>query len=184
MYFGRAAGFRGQKGQKVMSVKSMEQWAPPVVEEPAQSSPRRLLVVVGFDGSASAYRALDAARQLISGRPGSVVVVYVAHLSAGAELSPEAVVESLKAFDALQQEFNAAIRSRLDGVEPRWSLQRRDGAVAHQLVAAADQLDRDYDGDATIVIVVGSAMHTYHHVVGSVPVALVRHTKYPIVVVP
>ena len=26
---------------------------------------------------------------------------------------------------------------------------------------------------------VGRATHTYHHVVGSVPVALVRHAKYP-----
>jgi hypothetical protein len=27
-------------------------------------------------------------------------------------------------------------------------------------------------------------MHTYHRVVGSVPVSLVRHAKYPVLVVP
>lgn len=156
----------------------------PVVNESGESRPRRLVVVVGFDGSQSAYRALDAATKLISGRSGSIVVVYVAHLSAAAELSPEAMVESLKGFDALQQQFTDAIRSRLDGVEQRWSLLRRDGAVAHELVAAADLVVRDHGSDADTVIVVGSAMHTYHHVVGSVPVALVRHAKYPIVVVP
>ena len=167
-----------------MSAKSMEQWVKPVVKDPAQASPDQLIVVVGFDGSASAYRALDAATQLISGRPGSIVVVYVAHLSPGAELSPDAVIESLKGFDALQQEFTEAIRRRLEGVEPRWSLQRRDGAIAHELVAAADLVGDDRGNNASVVIVVGSAMHTYHHVVGSVPVALVRHAKYPIVVVP
>ena len=83
-----------------------------------------------------------------------------------------------------RQEFTDAIRSRLDSVEPRWSLQRRDGAVAHEIVAAADEVSRDHSNDTSVVIVIGSAMHTYHHVVGSVPVALVRHAKYPIVVVP
>jgi nucleotide-binding universal stress UspA family protein len=167
-----------------MSANTMEQWVTPVDNEPADSSPGRLVAVVGFDGSQSAYRALDAATQLISGRPGTIVVVYVAHLSAAAELSPDAVVESLKGFDALQQEFTEAVCTRLEGVEPRWSLQRRDGSIAHELVAAADQVGRDHDDDASVVIVVGSAMHTFHHVVGSVPVALVRHAKYPIVVVP
>lgn len=167
-----------------MSVQSMEQWVKPVAEKPGESSRRRLVVVVGFDGSQAANRALDAATQLISGRPGRIVVVYVAHLPAGAELSPEAQVETLKSFDTLQQEFTEAISSRLDAVEPRWSLQRRDGAVAHQLAAAAEQVSRDHAHDASVVIVVGRAMHTYHHVVGSVPVALVRHARYPIVVVP
>jgi nucleotide-binding universal stress UspA family protein len=183
MYFG-VAGLRSQKGQNAMSAKSLEQWVKPAVEEPAESSPGRLIAVVGFDGSPSADRALEAATRLISGRPGSIVVVYVAHLSAGAELSPEAMVESLKGFDAIEQQFTDAIRSRLDGVEPRWRLQRRDGAVARELIGAAEQVSRDYGNDAAVVIVVGSAMHTYHHVVGSVPVALVRHARYPILVVP
>src|SRR5438105_10798969 len=93
MYFGRAARSRGQEDNNVMSTKSMEQRVKPIDQEPVQSSPGQLHVVVGFDGSQSASRALDAATQLISGRPGSIVVVYVAHLSGGAELSPEAVVE-------------------------------------------------------------------------------------------
>jgi nucleotide-binding universal stress UspA family protein len=182
MYF--SEGRRGQKGQNVMSARSMNQWVESVVKTSAERSPARLLAVVGFDGSQSAYRALDAATQLISGRPGSIVVVYVAHLSASAELSPEAMVESLRGFDALQQELTDTVRSRLDGVEQRWSFQRRDGTIAHELIAAAEEVSRQAGNDASVVIVVGSAMHTYHHVVGSVPVALVRHPKYPIVVVP
>jgi nucleotide-binding universal stress UspA family protein len=174
----------GQKGQNVMSATSVEQWVEPVAEKPDEYGRRRLVVVVGFDGSAAGCRALDAATQLISGRPGSIEVVYVAHLPAGAQLSPEAQVESLKGFDALEQQYAGAIRTRLEGVEPRWSLQRRDGNVAHELLAAADQVGCDHGDDAAVVIVVGRAMHAYHHVVGSVPVALVRHAKYPIVVVP
>ncbi len=167
-----------------MPVQRVEQWVEPVVEGPAVLSRRRLVVVVGFDGSQSAYRALDAATHLISGRAGRIVAVYVAHPSATAEISPEGLAEMLKGFDALEQQFTEAIRSRLNLVEQRWRLERRDGNIAHELIAAADRVSRDYGTDATVVIVVGSAMHTYHHVVGSVPVALVRNAKYPIVVVP
>ncbi len=45
-----------------MSDQKMEQRVQPVVENPRECSPRRLVVVVGFDGSPSSYRALDAAR--------------------------------------------------------------------------------------------------------------------------
>jgi nucleotide-binding universal stress UspA family protein len=167
-----------------MPDQRLEQWVEAVVEGPAAVNSRRLVAVVGFDGSEPANRALEAATQLISGRTGSIVAVFVAHPAATAELSPEGLVEMLKGFDALEQQLTEAIRSRLDLVEQRWRLERRDGSIARELVAAADQISRDYGADTTVVIVVGSAMHTYHHVVGSVPVALVRHPKYPIVVVP
>jgi nucleotide-binding universal stress UspA family protein len=184
MYFRRVAGFWNQEGQNVMSARTLEQWVKPLAGEPAESSPGRLQVVVGFDGSRSADRALDAATRLISGRPGSIVVVYVAHMSTGAELSPEAVVESLKGFDALEHQLTDTIRGQLDGVEPRWSFQRRDGIIARELLAAAEEVNRDHGHADDVVIVVGGALRTYHHLVGSVPVALVRHAKYPIVVVP
>jgi nucleotide-binding universal stress UspA family protein len=168
-----------------MPAQSTEQWIKPVVEGKSEPSLDELLVVVvGFDGSETSYRALDAATRLISGRTGIIVAVYVAHVSAPTELSPEGLVQVLKDFDTLEQQFAEAIRNRLNNVERRWILQRRNGSIPLELVGAADQASRDYSSDATIVIVVGSAMHTYHRVVGSVPVALVRHAKYPVLVVP
>ena len=167
-----------------MAAQRVEQWVEPVAKGQVALSHRRLVVLVGFDGSGPAYRALDAATHLISGRTGNIVAVYVAHPPPTAELSPEGLVEVLKGFDTLEQQFTESIRNRLELVEQRWRLERRDGGIAHELVAAADQASDDYGADSTVVIVVGSAMHTYHHVVGSVPVALVRHAKYPIVVVP
>ncbi len=94
------------------------------------------------------------------------------------------MVETLKGFDTLEQQLTDEIRSRLDDVEQRWSLRRRNGAIAHELLDAAEQISRDHGNDVAVVIVVGSAMQPYHHLVGSVPVALVRHAKYPIFVVP
>ena len=168
-----------------MPAQRAEQWIKPAVEgQPESKLDELLVVVVGFDGSETSYRALDAATRLISGRPGIIVAVYVAHVSAPTELPPEGLVEVLKDFDTLEQQFAEAIGNRLKDVERRWILQRRNGSIALELFAAADELSSDYGSDATIVIVVGSAMHTLHRLVGSVPVALVRHAKYPVLVVP
>jgi nucleotide-binding universal stress UspA family protein len=153
-------------------------------EIPVIRRAERLVVVVGFDGSESAYRALDASALLISGRTGTIEIVFVAHMASGAEMSADAVSESLKIFDSVEVEFAGAVRDRLSDIERRWHFQRRDGSIAHELIAVADELSHDYGQDAQVVIVVGSAMHTLHHVVGSVPVALVRRAKYPVVVVP
>jgi len=164
--------------------QSVEQQIEHIDDIPVIHRAERLIVVVGFDGSESAYRALDASALLISGRVGTVEVVYVAHMAPGAEMSASALTESLKAFDSAELEFTDAVRDRLADIESRWRFQRRDGLIAHELTAVADALSRDYGDDAQVVIVVGSAMHSLHHVVGSVPVALVRHAKYPVVVVP
>lgn len=146
--------------------------------------PDRLVIVVGYDGSKSASRALDAAPGLLSGRAGSIEVVFVAHVPPGAEISAQARQGIMEGFDACEIEFETDIFTRYHGIEQRWHFHRRDGLIAHELEAVADELNKNYGGDANIVILVGSAVHAYHHVVGSVPVALVRHAKYPVVVVP
>jgi len=160
-----------------------EKKSEPEVHVPVKHAPDRIIAVVGFDGSEPGYRALDAAKRLISGRVGTVEVVYVAHTPVGTELSADAGVEMRKGFDDAEQEFAAAVQARMEG-EQRWHFQRRDGVVAHELGLAADELRREYGDEVDVVIIVGSAVQTYHHVLGSVPVALVRHARYPIVVVP
>jgi nucleotide-binding universal stress UspA family protein len=167
----------------MMTSPKVEQQIEHVGDIPVLRRAERLVVVVGFDGSEAAYRALDAATLLISGRVGTIEVVYVAHLAPGAEMSASALSESLKAFDSAELEFANTVGDRLADVAC-WHFHRRDGLIAHELITVADELTREYGDEADIVIVVGSAMHTFHHVVGSVPAALVRHAKYPIVVVP
>jgi nucleotide-binding universal stress UspA family protein len=143
-----------------------------------------LIAVVGFDGSESAGRALGAAALLIAGRIGTIEIVYVAHIAAGTGMSPDALAESLMGFSAVETDLAEAVRIRLAGGESRWHFQRRDGLIANELIGVADELSRDYGDDAGVIIIVGSAMQTLHHLVGSVPVALVRHARYPALVVP
>jgi nucleotide-binding universal stress UspA family protein len=154
------------------------------IDDPTERGSDPLLLVVGFDGSEAATRALDAATRLMSGRVGSIEVVFVAHTPPVSELSAEALLETLNAFDDVEHDLAEAARSRLEGVGPRWGFRRRNGLIADELAAVADELRRDDGDDAIVVIVVGSAEHAYHHFVGSVPVGLVRHAKYPIIVVP
>jgi nucleotide-binding universal stress UspA family protein len=52
-----------------------------------------LHLVVGYDGSPPASRALDGAARLLQGRIGRIDVVYVAYLSSLAALSPGAIAQ-------------------------------------------------------------------------------------------
>src|SRR6266516_7796493 len=72
--------------------------------------------------------------------------------------------------------------AHLRGAAQHWHFQRRDGAIADQLIAAADDLRRRHGPGASVVIVVGRSEHGYHHVLGSVPQALERHAHYPVIV--
>ena len=65
-----------------------------------------LHLVVGYDGSSPAIRALDAAIRLLHGRTGSIEVVYVAHLPSIDSLSPGAVAEMEANFDDIARELH------------------------------------------------------------------------------
>jgi nucleotide-binding universal stress UspA family protein len=56
--------------------------------------PEHLHVIVGYDGTAPASRALDAAVRLLRGREGSIEVTYVAHVPSVDMLSAGAIVEA------------------------------------------------------------------------------------------
>ena len=146
--------------------------------------------VVGFDGSHSSLRAVDAATRLLRDRPGGLEIVYVARLPviAGMDLNGQAVAEMRQNLDDAARDLSLQVRehlqsSRLGDAAQHWHFQRRDGAIAGQLIAAADDLRRRHGPGAAVVIVVGRSEHGYHHVLGSVPQALERHAHYPVIVI-
>ena len=142
-----------------------------------------LRLVVGFDGSPPAIRALDAAVNLLQGRTGGIDVVYVAHMPSLAALSPGAVSELEIDFDDIEQELRTMVGERLRDREERWGFERRQGLIAEELLAAARDTGAAHP-DATVVVVVGSSSLVTHRVVGSVAVSLARHSPVPLVVVP
>jgi nucleotide-binding universal stress UspA family protein len=140
-------------------------------------------LVVGYDGSPPASRALDAAVRLLQGRSGRIDVVYVSQLSSLAMLSPGAIAEIESDFEEIEQELRAAAAGQLGASGVTWEFERRQGIVTDQLIGAATTV-RDPDNDQTVVIVVGSSSHATHRAVGSIAVGLARHSPVPLVIVP
>lgn len=142
-----------------------------------------LYLIVGYDGSAPASRALDAAVGLLQGRVGRIEVVYVAHIPGAGIVSAAALGEIEINFDEVEQELRNEVGERLRGHAESWGFVRRQGMIADELIAVAKDT-RDANASGRVVIVVGSSSHAMHRVVGSVAVSLSRHSPVPLVIVP
>jgi nucleotide-binding universal stress UspA family protein len=148
-------------------------------------TPRKeVILVVGYDGSPPSQQALEKAAELLESRNGWLEVVFVAHTPTPAPFAPEAVAELRQVFDEESAELEAQAASVLIHQQRHWRFQRRDGAVAGQLLVVAKELQRRYGQTKDIGIVVGAAAHRLHHVAGSVGAGLVRSGRFPVVVVP
>jgi nucleotide-binding universal stress UspA family protein len=143
---------------------------------------RDVRLVVGYDGSPPATRALDTAVNLLQGRFGGIEVVYVAHIPTMASLSAGAVAELESDFDDVEKELRTMAGEQLRG-EERWGFERRQGLIAEQLLAAAKDTAAAHP-DSAVVLVVGSSSLVAHRVLGSVAVTLARHAPVPLVIVP
>jgi nucleotide-binding universal stress UspA family protein len=162
------------------------EWAMERTAGTAGNSPDDpVAVVVGFDGSEPAQRALDAAAGLLHGREGQLEVVYVAHVPATAAVSKRTETSALESADNVRRRLADEVRARLAPMEPRWHFQPRDGSVAEELIAVADELRRERGPDANIVLVVGGPAREHHHEIGgSVSLTLAENDRFPLVVVP
>ena len=142
-----------------------------------------LYLVVGYDGSEPAARALDAAARLLQGRTGSIEVLYVAHLTTAEMMSADAIAEMEISFDELARELRAQAAEQLRGREERWEFARGQGMITDELIKEAGKLRGDHPGD-NVAIVVGSSSRAMHRIVGSVAVSLARHSPVPLLIVP
>jgi nucleotide-binding universal stress UspA family protein len=140
-------------------------------------------LVVGYDGSPPARRALDTAIRLRQGRSGRIVVVYVAHLSSLAMLSPGAIAELESDFDEIDQELRVSAAEQLRDSGTPWEFVRRQGIISEELIAAARSV-ADAEPGVAVGIVVGSSSQAAHRIVGSAAVSLARHSPVPIIIVP
>jgi nucleotide-binding universal stress UspA family protein len=142
-----------------------------------------LHLVVGYDGSPPAVRALDAAVRLLQGRIGRINVVYVAQLSSLAMLSPGAITEIEKDFDEIEQELRTQAAEQLRASGAAFEFERRQGIITDELIATATAIGDAHPGE-TVAIIVGSSSHASHRVVGSAAVGLARHSPVPLIIVP
>lgn len=149
----------------------------------AAPDPGNLYLVVGYDGSPPAVRALDAAVRLLRDRPGRIDVVYVGQLPGVDMLSADAVSEMEETFDEIGRDLKVQATEQLRGREERWQFEQRRGLISENLLATADAIAAA-DPDSTVSIVVGGSSSAAHRLVGSIPVHLARHSPVPILIVP
>jgi nucleotide-binding universal stress UspA family protein len=144
-------------------------------------------LVVGFDDSPPAQRALEAAARLLSVRPGRITVVWVAHLAGAVELSADAIAIVESDFNKVAGELRGAAAQRLagnrQGSAVPWDFQWRQGPIAQELIAAAEAVHAARPADV-VAIVVGSSSSAMHRMVGSAAVNLARHSPVPLMIVP
>jgi nucleotide-binding universal stress UspA family protein len=147
------------------------------------TTPPNLYLVVGYDGSGPASRALNAAVNLLHGRDGRIDVVYVAHMPGIDMMSADAVAEEQVTFDDIERDLRVSAAEQLRDREDRWEFERRQGLIADQLLAAAKAIHESHPGD-TVSVVVGSSSQALHRMLGSAAVSLARHSPVPVVIVP
>ena len=147
-------------------------------------SVREVNLIVGYDGSPPAKRALDTSARLLSVRPpGRITVVWVAHLSPAVELSADAVAIVESDFDKVAAELRAMAGERMAGTGVPWDFRWRQGLIPHELIAVAVSVQAERPDDV-VVILVGSSSSAMHRVVGSIALSLAHHSPVPVTIVP
>lgn len=139
-----------------------------------------LVLVVGYEGSDPARRALAAAGRILRHRAGWIEVVYVASTQRDDHDSPEPAADVLDSLGPAQADLHYEVRSVLGPDTPLWRLRSTSGAVADQLMEAAEAIVQENGPSRTVVIVVGSD----RRLAFSVPITLARQPSFPVVIVP
>ena len=138
-------------------------------------------VVVGFDNSAPARRALTQAARLVTARPGTLHIVYADHVVIDSDLSGFAHAEMEAARDQEAAAVAEAAASVVTHAGIPYTFERRQESPAEAILSAASAYAAEPEGP---VIVVGRSRHAARHLLGSVPVHLLHNSPYPVLTIP
>jgi nucleotide-binding universal stress UspA family protein len=139
-------------------------------------------VVVGFDNSEPAQRALSEAAWLVAARSGILHVVYADHVIIDSDLSGFAHAEMVatRYREAAWVAEAAADIVAQAGIP--YTFERREEAPVHAILSAAGALAGAFGGGP--IIMVGRSRHAGRHPFGSVPDRLLHHSPYPVFTIP
>lgn len=145
---------------------------------PAQS----VTLVVGFDDSEPARRALIWGADLIRIRPGTLHIVYSDHVLIDSDLSGFARAEMDEARDEKAASVAEAAKEIAAAAGVPYTFERRQESPADAILHAAS-VHAAAEPASTPVIVTGRSHHAAHHVIGSVPVRLLHQSPYPVLTI-
>jgi nucleotide-binding universal stress UspA family protein len=144
----------------------------------------QLVLVVGYDGTDPAHRALLAAADRLRDKAGRIEVVYVAHTPADVGFAPLALAPVLEGFDLAEGELTRRVDETLTPLGTKWHFQRRDGDIATELLSAAQE-QLDTEGPEThVILVVGGSGHKIDRYLNSTPARVIRKDRFQVFVVP
>jgi hypothetical protein len=169
--------------------------APPVIPAevaPSEAAPAVAAVpvpgeapvtlVVGFDDSEPARRALIWSADLLRARPGALHVVYADHALIDSDLSGFARDEMDESRDEKAAGVAVAVTEITATAGTPYTFERRQESPADAILHAAS-LHAAAEPGQTPIIVTGRSHHATHQIIGSVPVRLLHQSPYPVLTI-
>jgi nucleotide-binding universal stress UspA family protein len=137
-------------------------------------------LVVGFDDSEPARRALTWSADLLRTRPGALHVVYADHVLIDSDLAGFGRADMDEDRDEKAASVAEAAKRIAVAAGVPYTFERRQESPPDAILQAANT----YAAPAsTPVIVAGRSHHVPHRVIGSVPVRLLNQSPYPVVTI-
>jgi len=141
-----------------------------------------ITLVVGFDNSAPARRALTWGADLLQARPGTLHVIYADHPLLDSDLSGFGRPEMDEARDDKAAAVAQAAAEIAAAAGVPYTFERRQESPADAMLSAANELDA-IPSAGEPVIVTGRSHHAPHRILGSVPVELLHQSPYPVLTI-
>jgi nucleotide-binding universal stress UspA family protein len=142
------------------------------------------VLVVGYDGTEPAQRALRSAADMLRDRAGRLEVVYVAHMPTTVVFAAQAVAAVRDSLDREESDLANAVEQALAESDVKWHFQRRNGEIAPELLAAAKE-ELETEGPKThVLLVLGGSSHKIDRYLNSTPARVIRQDRFEVLVVP
>jgi nucleotide-binding universal stress UspA family protein len=135
------------------------------------------LLLVGFDGSAAAWRAAAWALGQARCQRARLVFVYISVMPARVAFAPELFPDWRAGLAKLAAGIADQLEAGLGNADVSWDFLHREGHPAIELARAADVLRAD-------TVVVGTSRHWLRRAGLSVAGGLLRSGDWPVVVIP
>jgi nucleotide-binding universal stress UspA family protein len=139
-------------------------------------------LIVGFDNSEPARRALIWGADLLRARPGTLHVVYADHPLIDSDLSGFGRAQMDEARDDKAAGVARAVGEIAAAAGVPYTFERRQESPADAILSAANLQD-DAEPASEPIIVTGRSHHAPHRILGSVPVELLHQSPFPVLTI-
>jgi nucleotide-binding universal stress UspA family protein len=143
---------------------------------------RPITLIIGFDNSEPARRALIWGADLLTARPATLHVVYADHVLVDSDLTGFAHSEMEDDRDEKAARVAEAAAEIAAAAGVPYTFERRPGSPADAILSAASIQDAA-EPASTPIIVTGRSHHAAHRIIGSVPAELLHRSPYPVLTI-